>query len=83
MNQEIDIRYKNGKIYMISYEDCKKPYIGSTIENLNRRLEKHINDFKSYCNKIKLYKSCSSFDIVKNENCYIKLLEEYPCNNQS
>ena len=82
MNQEIDIRYKNGKIYMISYEDCKKPYIGSTIENLNRRLENHISDYKRYCNK-KYAGFCSSFDIVKNENCYIRLLEEYPCNNQS
>ena len=73
--------YSKGKIYMITYEGCEKPYYGSTIQKLNRRFTGgHKPKYKKYIEKRKV-DYCNSFEILKNENCYIKLVEDYPCNN--
>jgi len=71
----IDERYKRGKIYIVKckYDDTLK-YVGSTFRKLNERLSSHRND-----------KGCSLYEFVKKgdwDNWYIELYEEYPCNNK-
>ena len=82
MSLDTENEYKNGKIYMITYEDCKKPYYGSTIQSLNVRFGTHKSDYKLYLNK-KISSYCTSYEITKNKNCYIKLIENFSCNNRS
>tara|TARA_R110000744_G_scaffold363491_1_gene471826 strand:+ start:135 stop:668 length:534 start_codon:yes stop_codon:yes gene_type:complete len=65
--------YSLGKIYMI-YPKVEDPdegdvYYGSTTETLGRRMAKH--RYQSYCKIL--------FDKYGVENCFIELVEEYPC----
>ena len=72
--------YNNGKIYMITYDGCEYPYIGHTIQTLNRRFTSgHKCKYKNYLNNNNDY--CASFEILKYKHCYIKLIENYPCEN--
>ena len=75
-----DIRYENGKIYKIVDNTNGNIYIGSTINSLSYRLSGHKTKYKSYlegkCHNTR------SFDIIKNNNYRIELLENYPCNNK-
>lgn len=71
-------RYKNAKIYKIVDNTTGKMYIGSTCEpTLAHRLAKHRRSYNRYlkggCNLT------TSFEILKNNNYSIFLLEEYPC----
>tara|TARA_R110001632_G_scaffold82731_1_gene183489 strand:- start:140 stop:595 length:456 start_codon:yes stop_codon:yes gene_type:complete len=64
--------YSSGKVYMIKSlinHDC---YIGSTIQTLTRRLQKHITD--TNCDK----RQCESYKII-NDKHKIILLENYSC----
>ena len=72
-----DNKYLNGKIYTIRSYQTDKYYIGSTIQSLHKRLHGHRTDFK---NKPETYRS--SFEIVKFDDNYIELLEEFPCENK-
>ena len=72
--------YKNGKIYTIRSHQTDKFYIGSTTQPLSKRLSKHKGDYKCY-----LKGTCrfiTSFEIIKFEDAYIELLEEYSCDNK-
>ena len=65
--------YSLGKIYMV-YPKVEEPddgdvYYGSTTETLGRRMAKH--RYQSYCKIL--------FDKYGVENCFIELVEEYPC----
>ena len=73
-----DTKYLNGKIYTIRSHQTDKYYIGSTIQPLHKRLHGHRKDFK-YCPE----KSMSSYEIIKYNDNYIELLEEYPCENKN
>ena len=70
----IDERYKNGKIYVVK---CKNDdtliYVGSTINKLNDRLTGHRSQ-----------KGCYLYKYVNGDwdSWYIELYEEYPCNNK-
>ena len=44
----IDEKYQNGKIYIMKCNKTGLCYIGSTIEKLNKRLGKHLTDFRGY-----------------------------------
>ena len=72
----IDERYKNGKIYTITVEDGSI-YVGSTISTLNKRFISH-----------KTQKQCSMYQYIHNNynkdwsKCKIELYEKYPCNNK-
>jgi len=71
---EIDPRYKRGKIYCVRcrYDDSLI-YVGSTINILSKRFNRHKKD-----------KTCSLYKHVDNDwhNWYIELYEYYPCNNK-
>lgn len=75
------VNYENGKIYKILDKTTGNIYIGSTAEKyLSRRLQRHIGHYKSYITNKKYY--MTSFEILKNNNFEILLLETYPCNNK-
>ncbi len=67
----------NGKIYALKRFQTDKIYIGSTIQSLNIRLNKHKSDFVRYKKGIYHYKS--SFEIAKFDDCYIELIKEVCC----
>jgi hypothetical protein len=72
--------YANGKVYAIICRKTERRYIGSTCElTLAKRLAQHVNDFKNW-KKEKGY--FSSFDIIKDGDYQIILLELYPCNSK-
>jgi hypothetical protein len=71
--------YLKGKIYKIVNFNNDKIYIGSTCEaTLARRLTCHVSKYKSFLNgKEGIY--LTSFEILKEENYDIQLIENYPC----
>jgi hypothetical protein len=70
------VNYSESKIYKIIDLTNDNFYIGSTsLKYLSQRLQKHINCYKE--NK----KTCKSYDIIKNGNFKIELIESYPCSN--
>ena len=75
------VNYENGKIYKIIDNTNGNIYIGSTAEKyLSTRLAKHKNHYKRYLNKIdKTY--YTSYEILKNNNFNIELIENYKCND--
>lgn len=73
-------KYQNGKIYTIRHPDTNKYYIGSTCEKyLSNRFSKHKSGYK-----INTLSSTSKvlFD-MGIDDCYIELLENYPCNDKN
>ncbi len=75
------IDYSKGKIYRIVCDTTGLTYIGSTVETLSRRLTKHIADYKLYLKGKRNYK-ITSFDIIKNNNYKIILIDNYACKNK-
>ena len=74
-------RYQHGKIYSIRSHQTDDVYIGSTINTLPKRLDGHRKDFKRWINGNKNY--VSSYDIIKFDDCYIELIENYPCSDKN
>jgi hypothetical protein len=72
--------YKNGMIYIIKSSQTDEAYIGSTIQKLSRRLSDHKKKYKKFLDN--KYTYCTSFEIVKYDDAYIELYEEYPCNSK-
>jgi hypothetical protein len=74
-------KYENGKIYKLIDNTNGNIYVGSTCELLlSKRLAKHNYNFKSYKNGKS--KFVTSFDIIKNDDYSIILLEDYPCKSK-
>jgi len=71
-----------GKIYKIVCNTTGNIYIGSTIKDLKYRLTRHLNDYVSFNNKIKGVTYRTSFEIFKNNNYQIELIENFPCYSQ-
>jgi len=70
-----------GKIYRIVDNTNDKCYIGSTCEpTLARRLAKHRHNYRDYVNGKGNY--ISSFEVLKNGDYEIVLIESYPCNSK-
>ena len=69
MDNNIDTRYLNGKIYALICDKTNQRYCGSTIRTLNGRLSDHN----------KKSNTCSSKEIIKNGNFRMELLELFPC----
>jgi len=63
----------NGKIYKIVDNTNDNIYIGSTCDSLKNRLSKHKASYKSFLKG--LINNIKSFDIMKNNNYKIELLE--------
>ena len=75
------VNYNQGKIYKIIDNITNNVYIGSTCEpTLARRLAGHVGDYKRWIKGGKKY--VSSFEIIKNNNYDIVLVENYPCDNK-
>ena len=73
--------YQNGKIYTIRSNQTVKYYIGSTVQKtLAQRLGKHRSNYKDYL-KDNTKGFLTSFEILKYNDYYIELLEDYPCNS--
>ena len=72
------VNYQNGKIYAIRSFATDKYYIGSTCNPLHKRLYQHKSDKNSAKNRYR-----TSFEIVKYDDCYIELLEEFSCENKN
>ena len=75
--------YQNGKIYELVDLTNNNKYYGSTVQDLKLRKSGHVRDYKKYLNENKNYSYISSFEIIKNNNYEIYLVEEYPCNSKS
>ncbi len=73
--------YQNAKIYKLVCNETNKIYIGSTTNpRLSQRKAKHKCDYKRYINDKRGY--VTSFEIVKNNNFEIFLIENVDCNNK-
>ena len=73
---EVDVRYKNGKIYGIYYYD-EPVYIGHTIQSIEDRFEQHLKDVRKQNVKFKeWYADCDK------DKLSIHTLECYPCNSK-
>lgn len=68
--------YENSKIYCIRSYQCEEIYIGSTIQNLSSRMSKHRSAYK------KNRSTTTATKILQYDDCYIELLEYYPCKNR-
>jgi hypothetical protein len=75
-------RYKNGKIYRLVCNTTGLQYYGSTCEmQLCKRLAHHVSEYKRYLNNIK-HNYITSFEILKNNNYQIFLVENCSCNSK-
>jgi len=73
--------YQNSKIYTLRSYQTEKIYIGSTCDELRKRLYRHKAAYKSFLkNNDNLY--CSSYEIIKYNDCFIELYIKYPCNDR-
>ena len=72
--------YSQGKIYCLRSYETDDIYIGSTTLSLAIRKGQHKIDYKSYLNNKKYF--VTSFNIIKYDDCYIELIEEYSCENK-
>ena len=79
--EDYDPKYQNGKIYKVVCLDTGRIYIGSTYKTLEKRLKNHETDYKSYLKGNINFKY--SYDIIKDGNYTIELIEDYPCNNKT
>lgn len=73
--------YKKGKIYSIRSHQTDEIYIGSTTQQLSKRMATHRAKYKRYLNKKSNY--YSSFKLMKYEDAYIELICACPCNNRN
>ena len=72
--------YQNSKIYVLRSHQTEKIYIGSTCNELRKRLHQHKQDYKRFLkNK---FNNITSFQIIKFDDCYIELYEKYPCSDK-
>ena len=71
--------YQNGKIYCIRNNIDDDIYVGSTTQPLSKRMAWH-RDARNHNKKkhLKIYQKMSS---VENQDIFIELLEEFPCDN--
>ena len=74
------IDYTHSKIYKIIDNTNGNIYIGSTTQSLSQRLGNHTKDYKRYCNGG--FHFVSSFEIIKNGNYEIILIQEVNCSNK-
>ena len=75
--------YSTSKIYkVLEYQNTKR-YIGSTIDTLYKRMNKHKYDYKLYLNSKKGYLTIFGvLDEFGVQNCKIELVEHFACNTR-
>ena len=69
--------YSKGTIYKIVDNTNDNIYIGSTTQSLSKRLTTHRESYKQYLNNKMNY--ITSFEILRNNNYEIILLEDVSC----
>ena len=75
------VNYQQAKIYKIECNISGKIYIGSTCKKtLAERMSQHRSDYKRYLNGN--YHYISSFDIIKDGDYDIILIESFPCDSK-
>jgi len=72
--------YSKSKIYKIVDNTNGNVYIGSTTQSLSQRLAGHNSSYKGILKGNQ--KFITSFEIIKNGNYDIVLLEEFSCDNK-
>ena len=84
INNDLNNKHQNGKIYIIYSLISSKVYFGSTINKIDRRFKKHIYYYNGYKKgKYKCcYGICDMFDELDVNNCKIKLIKNYSCNSR-
>ena len=80
INNDLNNKYKNGKIYKIVCNIIDKIYIGSTIKPLKIRLSGHKSHYNLYLNN--KYNYVTSFDILKDGNYFIELICNAACTSK-
>jgi hypothetical protein len=73
--------YQNGQIYALRSYQTDLIYIGSSCQPLHKRLHGHKKNYKLWQDN--KYSYVTSFEIIKFADCYIELLEDYPCNSKN
>ena len=76
------MKYLNGKIYKLIDNTNGNIYIGSTCLSLKERLQDHKYNYNRYNKKDGKSKGTSSYDIIKNNDYKIELLENFPCKSK-
>ncbi len=80
MQQQKTSKYSKSKIYKIVSDSSDKIYIGSTTsERLCKRLAEHVNNYKEYSGSKKHSHYITSYELLKNNDFQIILLENVPC----
>ena len=72
--------YTNGKIYCIRNSIDGEVYVGSTTQPLSKRFFWHKEGMRA--ERSKNYKLYQKMREVGEENCYIELIELYPCSSK-
>jgi hypothetical protein len=75
------VNYQKGKIYTIRSRNSDKVYVGSTCNELRKRFHGHKKKYKRWIDGKGDY--VSSYEVFKDGNCYIELLEKCPCNDKN
>ena len=78
---EVNERYKRGKIYCLRSHQTDLVYIGSTVQSLSKRIGGHRADYRQWLKGSFPY--VTSFEIIKYDDAYIELVEDYPCNTKA
>ena len=78
-------KYQNGKIYQVVDVGFNKCYIGSTTEELSRRMARHRERYKGYCKGggRQYERSMMLFDEYGLDNCKILLIKDFPCKSRA
>lgn len=68
-------------IYAIRSPSTPKYYIGSTTLNLKNRFSVHKYQYRQYL--LNKFNYITSFEVLKYDDCYIELIEEYECETKT
>ena len=75
--------YARGKIYKIVCRKTELQYFGSTTEpTLARRLASHVGNFKTWNKNKEKYDFYTSYEILKENDYYVELVELVPCSSK-
>jgi hypothetical protein len=72
--------YEKSKIYCIRSNHTDKVYFGSTIGTLNAIMSSYRSKYKRYLDGKTSYNE--SFKIIKYDDNFIELLEDFPCSSK-
>ena len=67
--------YSKTKIYIIRSNNTDRVYVGATTQPLSHRFRDHNNTFRKGKNGTR------AVEVLKHGDCYIELLESFPCDN--